>query len=54
MRVEQLQGKFRMSSDKSQGDREGIVRGFQGLGTEVRDGMARMVLEGGALKDLRR
>jgi hypothetical protein len=36
------------------GDREGVVKGFEGLRTEVGDGMARTVRERGELKDSRK
>lgn len=51
MRVEKLQGKFKMSQEMSVGDREGVVSGFEGLGTEAGDGMARTVKQRGELKD---
>lgn len=54
IRVDRLQGKFKMSQDKGEGDREGIAKGFEGLETEVGDGMARMVRERGKLKDSRK
>ena len=34
-----------------QGDRDGVVKGFEALGTEVADEVAGMVKERGELKD---
>ncbi|RAK97573.1 FMN-binding negative transcriptional regulator [Aspergillus ibericus CBS 121593] len=51
IRIERLEGKFKMSQDKREGDREGIVDGLESLGNEVGREVARMVRERGALKD---
>ncbi|KAJ6015455.1 hypothetical protein N7540_010046 [Penicillium herquei] len=53
IRVERLQGKFKMSQEMSKGDREGVIKGFEGLGTDVGEGIARMVMERGDMKDRR-
>lgn len=54
VRVERLQGKFKMSQEMGKGDREGVVKGFEALGTEVGEGVAAMVRERGARKEDRR
>ncbi|PYH96459.1 transcriptional regulator [Aspergillus ellipticus CBS 707.79] len=51
IRIERLQGKFKMNQEMGNGDREGVVEGFEGLGSEVGLGMAGMVRERGELKD---
>ncbi|KAJ5731371.1 uncharacterized protein N7483_005879 [Penicillium malachiteum] len=53
IRVERLQGKFKMSQEMSKGDREGVIKGFEELGTDVGEGIARMVMERGEMKDRR-
>ncbi|KAJ5201946.1 uncharacterized protein N7498_006609, partial [Penicillium cinerascens] len=54
VRVERLQGKFKMSQEMGRGDREGVVKGVEALGTEVGEGVAAMVCERGARKEDRR
>ncbi|KAJ4991670.1 hypothetical protein SVAN01_02785 [Stagonosporopsis vannaccii] len=49
--VERLEGKFKMSQESSVGDREGVVSGFEALGSQVGSEMAAVVRERGALKD---
>ncbi|KAH7179896.1 putative FMN-binding domain-containing protein [Fusarium flagelliforme] len=49
--VTKFEGKFKMSQEMGQGDRDGVVKGFEGLGTEVGDEVAGMVKERGELKD---
>lgn len=49
--VTKLEGKFKMSQEMGEGDREGVIKGFEGLGTEVGDEIARVVKERGELKD---
>ncbi|KAJ5225294.1 transcriptional regulator [Penicillium chermesinum] len=51
IRIERLQGKFKMSQELAEGDREGVVEGFKGLGSDVGDGIARTVRERAAIKD---
>ncbi|KAJ5185159.1 FMN-binding split barrel-related protein [Penicillium cf. griseofulvum] len=51
IRIERLQGKFKMSQDKGEGDQEGVVKGFEDLGSEVGKGIAASVRERAALKD---
>jgi transcriptional regulator len=47
IQIERLQGKFKMSQEMGQGDREGVIKGFGELGTDVGDGIAKMVQERG-------
>lgn len=51
--VERLEGKFKMSQELAKGDREGVVRGFEALGSESHTAarMAEVVKERGELKD---
>ncbi|KAG2421863.1 hypothetical protein HFD88_005839 [Aspergillus terreus] len=49
--IDRLEGKFKMSQEMGQGDREGVIRGFEALDTEVGKGIAQMVKERGELKD---
>ncbi|KAL4892290.1 transcriptional regulator PAI 2-type [Aspergillus ambiguus] len=49
--IDRLEGKFKMSQEMGQGDREGVIRGFEGLQTDVGNGIAQMVRERGELKD---
>ncbi|KAL4786380.1 hypothetical protein BJX76DRAFT_346365 [Aspergillus varians] len=49
--IDRLQGKFKMSQEMGQGDREGIIKGFENLGTDVGKGIADGVKERGELKD---
>lgn len=45
IRVERLQGKFKMSQEMGKGDREGVIEGFEKLGTEAGEGIAKTVRE---------
>jgi transcriptional regulator len=45
-----LEGKFKMSQEMGSGDVNGIVEGFEGLGSEVGRDMARLVTERAELK----
>jgi transcriptional regulator len=49
--IERLEGKFKMSQEMGKGDREGVAKGFESLGTENGLKMARTVNERGAMKD---
>ncbi|CAL5873642.1 uncharacterized protein PFLUO_LOCUS7924 [Penicillium psychrofluorescens] len=51
IRIERLQGKFKMSQEMGAGDRQGVVQGFEGLESDVGRGVADMVRERGELKD---
>jgi transcriptional regulator len=50
---DRLEGKFKMNQEMGKGDREGVVHGFEALGTEDGHKMARTVEERGAMKDAR-
>jgi predicted FMN-binding regulatory protein PaiB len=43
--IERLEGKFKMSQELGEGDRDGVIQGFENLGTEVGLGVARTVRE---------
>ncbi|KAL2002787.1 hypothetical protein VTN02DRAFT_5946 [Thermoascus thermophilus] len=49
--IEQIGGKYKMSQEMGKGDREGVIQGFNNLGTDVGAGIARTVKERGDLKD---
>lgn len=51
IRIERLEGKFKMSQEMGKGDRQGVIEGFAKLGTEVGDGISKIVKERGPLKD---
>lgn len=51
IRIERLQGKFKMSQELAEGDRQGVIEGFEELGTDVGDGIARTVRERRPIKD---
>ncbi|TKA29667.1 Uncharacterized protein B0A49_13826, partial [Cryomyces minteri] len=48
--IDRLEGKFKMSQEMGQGDREGVVNGFQALDSDVGRQMADVVSERGRLK----
>ncbi|POR34094.1 Uncharacterized protein TPAR_05731 [Tolypocladium paradoxum] len=49
--IERLEGKFKMSQDMRMGDRMGVVKGFEGLDSDVGKAMAGMVQERSDLKE---
>lgn len=49
--IERLEGKWKMSQEMGVGDREGVVRGFEGLGSDVARDVARLVRERGEMKE---
>jgi transcriptional regulator len=49
--VTNVAGKFKMSQELADGDRLGVIKGFQALGTEEGDLIAKTVKERGELKD---
>jgi len=49
--ITDLAGKFKMSQELADGDRQGVIKGFQALGSEEGDLIARTVKERGELKD---
>lgn len=49
--IERLEGKFKMSQELATGDREGVVKGFEEMGSDVGESMAKIVKEQGELKD---
>jgi transcriptional regulator len=53
IKVERLEGKFKMNQEMGKRDREGVIQGFEALGTEQGQKMAKSVEERGALKDAR-
>ncbi|CAI7618411.1 unnamed protein product [Penicillium palitans] len=53
VRIEKVQGKFKMSQEMKPGDREGVVVGFARMGGENAEGISNLVKERGALHDAR-
>lgn len=51
IKIERLEGKFKMTQEMGNADRQGVVEGYDGLGTEKGYQMARLVEERGAMKD---
>jgi transcriptional regulator len=51
VQIDRLEGKFKMSQDKPAGDRQGIIQGFERMGTEAALAVADTVRERGALRD---
>ncbi|PNY20397.1 Uncharacterized protein TCAP_07429 [Tolypocladium capitatum] len=49
--IDRLEGKFKMSQEVRQGDRDGVIQGFERLGSEVGQHMAELVRERGHLKE---
>lgn len=49
--IGRLEGKFKMTQERGVGDREGVIKGFQSLGSEMGRQMAGLVKERGELKD---
>jgi transcriptional regulator len=49
--ITSIAGKFKMSQELAKGDREGVIKGFQALGTEEGDAIAETVRQRGELKD---
>lgn len=54
VRVDRLEGKFKQSQERPVGDREGVIQGFEDMGTDAAMEMARLVRERGLLKDEQR
>ena len=48
--ITRLEGKYKMSQEMSEGDREGVAKGFESLGTENGLRISKTVEERGALK----
>ncbi|KFX88764.1 hypothetical protein O988_08910 [Pseudogymnoascus sp. VKM F-3808] len=51
IRIDRIGGKFKMSQEMGKGDRAGVINGFNNLGTETGEGIAKTVEERGQLKD---
>ncbi|KAK9349824.1 putative FMN-binding domain-containing protein [Lipomyces doorenjongii] len=49
--IEKIGGKFKMSQEMGKGDREGVIEGFNSLGSDVGKSLACLVKERGELKD---
>jgi len=49
IRIERLQGKFKMSQEMGAADRQGVIQGFEALESDVGKGVAALVKERGEL-----
>jgi transcriptional regulator len=49
--IESIGGKAKMSQELGQGDRQGVIDGFHGLGSDVGEHIAQQVKERGEMKD---
>lgn len=49
--IESIGGKFKMSQEMGDGDRRGVIEGFNGLGSDVGSAIAEMVKVRGEMKD---
>ncbi|OQE25201.1 hypothetical protein PENSTE_c006G01274 [Penicillium steckii] len=49
--IESIGGKFKMSQELGQGDRQGVIEGFNNLGSDVGTNLAGLVKERGEMKD---
>ncbi|TRX91920.1 hypothetical protein FHL15_007239 [Xylaria flabelliformis] len=54
IKLDRLEGKFKMSQEMSINDRKGVIEGFANLGTETGHAVSNMVKERGDLKDAQR
>lgn len=54
IKLERLEGKFKMSQESTQGDCEGVIKGFEALGSDIGDDMAGIIRERAELKDTHR
>ena len=54
VKIQRIDGKFKMSQERSVGDQEGVVDGFKGLGTQVGEEMSEMVKQRCELSDQRK
>ncbi|KAK1727772.1 transcriptional regulator PAI 2-type [Colletotrichum acutatum] len=50
--IDRLEGKFKMSQEMRKGDREGVIRGFQSLGSDGGQTIAALVQERSDMKEL--
>jgi transcriptional regulator len=53
IRIDRLEGKFKMSQDKRPGDLKGVVDGFRNLGSDIGTQMGEMVEERALLKGMK-
>ncbi|KAK9367949.1 transcriptional regulator PAI 2-type [Lipomyces kononenkoae] len=54
IRINKIEGKFKMSQEKRNGDRDGVVKGFASLGGETGEAISALVNVRGELHDLKR
>ncbi|KAK9325371.1 putative FMN-binding domain-containing protein [Lipomyces orientalis] len=51
IRINKIEGKFKMSQEKPPGDRDGVVKGFARLGTEAGEAISALVQSRGEMHD---
>lgn len=51
IRIDKIQGKFKMSQEMRPGDREGVARGFEKMGGEIGEAISSLVRERGAIRN---
>lgn len=51
IRINKIEGKFKMSQEMRPGDREGVARGFEKMGNETGKAISSLVRERGAMRD---
>ncbi|KAK9244609.1 hypothetical protein V1506DRAFT_541002 [Lipomyces tetrasporus] len=54
IRVNKIEGKFKMSQEKPPGDRVGVVKGFARLGNETGEAISALVKARGELHDFKK
>lgn len=54
IRIDKIQGKFKMSQEMRPGDREGVARGFEKMGGETGEAISSLVRKHGAIRDERK
>lgn len=52
VKITRIEGKFKMSQEMPEGDREGVVNGFRSLSTDAAQEVARTVKERGEMKNV--
>ncbi|WVF68311.1 hypothetical protein IAT40_003076 [Kwoniella sp. CBS 6097] len=53
IKIDRIEGRFKLSQESGDGDWEGVVNGFKSLGTEEGDAMAQMVESRGQNREIR-
>lgn len=51
IRINKIEGRFKMSQEMGRGDRDGVARGFEKMGGEAGEAISTLVRERGAMRD---